>query len=49
MAFVGLEDCYGESGTPEALITHFGMTADNLFQRVKALVERKRAGAGVPA
>lgn len=47
MDFVGMDDAYGESGTPEALMAHFGFTAENLFNRVKALVERKRAGASV--
>lgn len=47
MDFVGMNDAYGESGTPEALMEHFGFTAENLFNRVKALIERKRAGASV--
>ena len=47
IAFVGVEDQYGESGTPEALMVHFGFTAENLLKQVKALIERKRAAAGV--
>jgi transketolase len=44
--FVGLNDVYGESGTPEALMVHFGFTPENLFEQVKALIARKRAHAG---
>lgn len=40
--FIGLNDVYGESGTPDALMKHFGLTAENLFDHVKTLVERKR-------
>ncbi|MEB3220692.1 MAG: transketolase C-terminal domain-containing protein [Candidatus Sericytochromatia bacterium] len=47
--FVGVEDRYGESGTPEALLVHYGMTAANLLSRLQALVARKTQGAGVPA
>lgn len=49
MDFVGVEDRYGESGTPEALLQHFGLTAPHLLERLQALVARKRQGAGVPA
>ncbi|MEB3196841.1 MAG: transketolase C-terminal domain-containing protein [Candidatus Sericytochromatia bacterium] len=49
MDFVGVEDRYGESGTPEALMAHFGLTAAHLFERVQQLVARKREQAGVPA
>lgn len=42
MAFVGLEDTYAESGTPEALMEAYGLTAKHLFDEVKALIERKK-------
>ena len=42
MAFVGLEDRYSESGTPEALMEAYGFTAQHVFEAVKALVERKK-------
>lgn len=41
MEFVGVSG-YGESGTPEALQEHFGMTAKHLFEALKGLVERKK-------
>lgn len=43
MGFVGLKDRYAESGTPEALVEAFGLTAKHLFEEVKALVERKKS------
>jgi transketolase len=43
MGFVGLKDRYSESGTPEALMEAYGLTAKHLFDEVKALVERKKA------
>ncbi|MEB3285107.1 MAG: transketolase C-terminal domain-containing protein [Candidatus Sericytochromatia bacterium] len=44
--FVGVEDCYGESGTPDALLQHFGLTAAHLLARLEPLIERKNARAG---
>lgn len=49
MEFVGIDDCYGESGTPEALLEHFGLTAAHLLARLQPLVDRKRAHAGATA
>jgi transketolase len=43
MGFVGLKDRYSQSGTPEALMEAYGLTAQHLFDEVKALVERKKA------
>lgn len=43
MAFVGLKDTYAESGTPEALMEAYGLTAKHLFDEVKALVSRKKS------
>lgn len=42
MAYVGLEDRYSESGTPEALMEAYGLTAKHLFEAVKQLVEKKK-------
>jgi transketolase len=49
MAFVGLEDRYSESGTPEALMEAYGLTAKHLFEAVKALVEKKKQAQKVMA
>lgn len=45
MAFVGLDDRYSESGTPEALMTAYGFTAEHLFAEVQALIARKAVTA----
>ena len=34
--FTGMQDRFGESGDPDALMQKFGMTAENLFRIVKA-------------
>jgi transketolase len=47
MAFVGLKDRYCESGTPEALMEAYGLTAQHLFDEVKALIERKKSALRV--
>ncbi|MEB3328722.1 MAG: transketolase C-terminal domain-containing protein [Candidatus Sericytochromatia bacterium] len=49
MDFVGVADRYGESGAPDALLAHHGLTAAHLFARVQALAARKSQGLGVPA
>lgn len=41
MGFVGVQDRYSESGTPEALMEAYGFTAKHLLAEVKALVGRK--------
>lgn len=43
MRFVGIHDRYSESGTPEALMEAYGLTAQHLFDELKALIERKKA------
>jgi transketolase len=43
MRYVGIKDRYSESGTPEALMEAYGLTASHLFDEVKALIERKKA------
>jgi Transketolase, C-terminal subunit len=32
---VGLNDCFGESGTPNELLEKYGLTAKNIVQKVK--------------
>ena len=43
MRYVGIKDLYSESGTPESLMEAYGLTAQHLFDEVKALIERKKA------
>ena len=39
--FVGMKDCYGESGTPAELIEHFGMGVGSIVEAIKRAVDRK--------
>ena len=32
-AMVGVEDCFGKSGTPHALFMQYGLTAENIIQK----------------
>lgn len=38
---VGLQDRFGESGTPDELLEHFGLTAPHLVKRAHELIKRK--------
>ncbi|MFB3915799.1 MAG: transketolase family protein [Terriglobales bacterium] len=42
MEFVGINNTYAESGTPEQLIEKYGLTAPHIVQAVKRVVKRKR-------
>lgn len=42
MTFIGMQNCFGESGTPEELIAHFGMDTPNIVQAAKQVVKRKQ-------
>lgn len=35
---VGVEDSFGQSGTPDQLFAHYGLTAENIAQRVLSLL-----------
>lgn len=45
MKFVGLKDTYAESGTPEQLLTKYGLTAPAIATAVEAAVAAKRQPA----
>lgn len=38
--FVGIKDVFGESGAPEELMEHFGLTSDGIVEAVKRLENR---------
>ncbi len=38
--FVGMQDCFGESGTPDELIEHFGMGIGSIVKAVKKVMKR---------
>jgi transketolase len=39
--FVGVNDTFGESGTPDQLMTKYGLDAVNIFQAVKKVLAKK--------
>lgn len=39
--FVGVRDEFGQSGTPDELITHYGMDKDSIKEAVKKVLKRK--------
>lgn len=41
MAFVGVQDTFGESGTPKELMAKYGLTAKDIVAAAKKLVARK--------
>lgn len=41
MEFVAIEDTFGESGTPEELLVHFGLDSKNIVESVKRVIARK--------
>ena len=40
MEFIGVHDQFGESGTPEELIKHFGMDKDSIIKAIKIVLKR---------
>jgi transketolase len=42
MEFVGIENTYAESGSPEALLEKYGLTANKVAEAVRRAVSRKR-------
>lgn len=37
---IGMHDRFGESGTPDELATHFGLTSETMYDRVVKFIER---------
>lgn len=37
MSMIGMQDCYGESGTPEELLKKYGLNADSIVKQVDAV------------
>jgi transketolase len=40
--FIGVQDQFGQSGTPDELLEHYGMGEKDIVEAVKRLLERKR-------
>ncbi|CAN5423419.1 transketolase family protein [Spirosoma endophyticum] len=41
LEYVGVHDTFGESGTPDQLMTKYGLTADKIIEQVKKVMARK--------
>lgn len=41
MEFIGMQDCFGESGEPEELLKKFGMKASDIVEAAKRVIKRK--------
>ena len=41
LEMVGINDTFGESGTPRQLMEKYGLTADNIIEAVKKVINRK--------
>ncbi len=41
MAFVGMRDRYGTSGTSDEVLNHFGLTADGIAAAARGVIQRK--------
>lgn len=44
MKRVGMQDCFGESGTPADLLKKYGMTAQDIASAAKLVIARKECG-----
>jgi transketolase len=41
LEMVGIDDTFGESGTPRGLMEKYGLTAYNIIQSCKKVIKRK--------
>ena len=41
MGFVAVKDVFGQSGTPDELLEHYGLTAKDIVEAVKETISRK--------
>jgi transketolase len=41
MAFVGMQDRFGESGDPQELLAHFGLDADGIIDAVQTVLKQR--------
>ncbi len=42
MEFVGMQDCFGESGEPDELLEKYGLTAKGIVESVLKIIKRKK-------
>ena len=41
LGFVGVNDCFGESGKPQELMEKYGLSKENILQKGLELIKRK--------
>ncbi len=41
MERVGVQDVFGQSGSPDELLEHFGLTSENIVEKAKKVLQRK--------
>lgn len=44
--FVGVDDQFGQSGTPDELLAHYGLDVDAIIRATKKVIKRKHGPAG---
>lgn len=45
MGFVGVQDCYAESGRYDELLEKYGLTAEDIAREVRSVLKRKKLGS----
>ncbi|MBP7497836.1 MAG: transketolase family protein [Bacteroidales bacterium] len=41
VSFIGMPDCFGESGKPEELLNKYGLTIENIIQTARKMIKNK--------
>jgi transketolase len=41
--YVSVEDSFGQSGQPQELLSHYGLTAENIYKKAVRVINRKKA------
>ena len=49
MEFVGIEDTFAESGTPEEILRAYGLTTEHVLGAIDRVLSRKAKGAAAAA
>lgn len=42
IGFIGMPDCFGESGKPDELMKKYGLTSDAILEKVKTMLQHKK-------
>jgi transketolase len=41
MEFIGIQDTYAQSGDPQKLLEHYGLTAKHILEAAQKVLQRK--------